>query len=248
MTADERLLNINSDRQHPAFPGTLYLVGTPIGHPDDLSIRAIETLRRADLIACEERKEAQRLLRRHGISSELFEINEHTERDAAEDVIAALRRGAIVALISDCGMPVFADPGGRVVRQALDAGLDVRAVPGPTSLTTALAVSGMDVTRFYFHGFPSPKRPERRVELRALKSHPSVLVFLDAPYRLTQLLADAVEAFGSRRRACVACDLTLETELVRRGTLASLHSFFLHHPGKREFVVMVEGYNKRGPQ
>ena len=225
--------------------GVLVLVGTPIGHPDDLSIRGIATLRDADIIACEEIKEARRLLRRYDIETPLLAINEHTEHESAEDVLSALRNGKTVALISDCGMPVFADPGTRVVQLAILEGLTVRVVPGPTSLTTALAISGFDVTRFFFYGFLSAKRPQRIAELRALKSQTAVLVFLDAPYRLNQLLADLKNVLGATRRACIACDLTLPSEHVERGTLATLQSYFSNHPGKREFVVLVEGAGRK---
>ena len=232
-------------RTPPDACGVLTLVGTPIGNPDDFSARGIQTLRNADLIACEEFKEARRLLRRHSIDVPLLEINEHTETADASDVIDALMEGKNVALISDCGMPIFADPGSRLVELALASGLCVNTVPGPTSLTTALVLSGFDITRFYFYGFLSPKRPERVAELRTLKSHPSLLVFLDAPYRLNQLLADLAEVFGTERRACVACDLTLDTEHVERGTIAAVRKYFMAHPEKREFVVLLESARRR---
>ncbi|MBN1447911.1 MAG: 16S rRNA (cytidine(1402)-2'-O)-methyltransferase [Bacteroidetes bacterium] len=219
--------------------GTLYVVGTPIGHPDDISLRAIETLKRVDYIACEERKTAQRLLHRHGIEQELVEINEHTEKDSADQVILDLAMGKNVALISDCGMPVFADPGTHLLNEALDTGIPVTAVPGPTSLTTALAVTGFDAHRFYFYGFLSPKRPERKRELQRLRNFEAPLVFLDAPYRLVQVLEDLASTFGGGRPAAVAADLTFKHEEVRRGNLHQLLDHYAAHTRKREFVIIV---------
>ncbi|PLX33366.1 MAG: 16S rRNA (cytidine(1402)-2'-O)-methyltransferase [Ignavibacteria bacterium] len=225
--------------------GTLYIVGTPIGDPGDISLRAIETLKSVDYIACEERKTALRLLREHGVEKELVEVNEHTEREETEQIVLDLAMGQDIALISDCGMPVFADPGTHLLTEALDTGIRVTAVPGPTSLTTALALSGFDAHRFYFYGFLSPKRPERKSELQRLRNFDDPVVFLDAPYRLVQVLEDLTASFGNGRSACVACDLTLPKEEVRRGTLKQLRDHFRKHNAKREFVIIVGAYEKR---
>lgn len=226
--------------------GMLYVVGTPIGHPQDISLRALEVLKAVDYIACEERKAALRLLSRHGIEKELVEVNEHTEKEETEQIVLDLAMGKNVALISDCGMPVFADPGSFLLTEALDTGIRVTAVPGPTSLTTALALSGFDAHRFYFYGFLSPKKEERRVELQHLKNFPSPVVFLDAPYRLLQVLEDLAAAFGKGRRAAVACDLTLRDEEVQRGTLDTLVRHFREDRRKREFVIIVGAERARG--
>lgn len=220
--------------------GRLVIVGTPIGHPDDLSPRGAAALRAADLVVCEERKEAGRILRRLNLRRDLLELNEHTERTATGDALDALRGGACVALVSDCGMPVFADPGTALVRAALDEDIAVDVVPGPTSLTTALAVAGIDVRRFHYHGFLSPKRDERARELARLRSLDIPLVLMDAPYRLQALLDDLARHIGARRIAAVACDLTLPSQLVRRGTLGELADWFRGRPGKREFVVIID--------
>ncbi len=219
--------------------GTLYIVGTPIGDPDDISLRALETLRAVDYIACEERRVAARMLARHGIEKELVEINEHTEKEETEQIILDLATGRDIALISDCGMPVFADPGTHLLTEAIDTGILVTAVPGPTSLTTALALSGFDAQRFFFYGFLSPKKEERRAELLHLRNFNAPVVFLDAPYRLLQVLEDLRDAFGNSRRAAVACDLTLKTEEVRRGRLDDLARHFREDKRKREFVIIV---------
>lgn len=220
--------------------GRLVIVGTPIGHPDDLSPRAAAALRAADLVVCEERKEAGRILRRLNLRRDLLELNEHTERTATGEALDALHGGACVALVSDCGMPVFADPGTALVRAALDEEIAVDVVPGPTSLTTALAVAGIDVRRFHYHGFLSPKRDERARELARLRSLDIPLVLMDAPYRLQALLDDLARHIGARRIAAVACDLTLPSQLVRRGTLGELADWFRGRPGKREFVIIID--------
>ncbi len=219
--------------------GKLIVVGTPIGDADDISARAIRTLRNADIIACEEAPIARRLLSRQGIDKELIEVNEHTEEEAAPEVLAEMKHGKIVALISDCGMPVFADPGTRLVSMAINAGIEIDVVPGPDSLTAALAVSGFDAHRFLFYGFLSPNKHARREELAALRQTAMPLVFLDAPYRLVQVLDDMRTAFGGARRACVACDLTLPDQLVARGSLDALWKRFADEGKKREFVIIV---------
>jgi 16S rRNA (cytidine1402-2'-O)-methyltransferase len=218
------------------------IVGTPIGHPDDISLRAITVLREADRIACEEAPVARRLLSRHGISKDVIEVNEHTEADISAEILAELRAGHTVALISDCGMPVFADPGTTLVTAALDAGIVVDVVPGPDSLTAALAVSRFDAHRFLFYGFLSPKKALRREELAKLRGVDMPLIFIDAPYRLAQVLEDMRAKLGPSRNACVACDLTLPSQLIARGTLDELNTRFATDGKKREFVIIV------GPQ
>jgi len=225
--------------------GTLYIVGTPIGNPGDISQRAIETLRKVEAVACEERKEGERLLRTLRIEKPLVQINEHTEKQNTEGILLDLASGKSYALISDCGMPVFADPGTFLIGEAMEMKLPVVVIPGPTSLTTALAISGFDVSRFFFYGFLSPKRAERKAELQQLRAVEVPLVFLDAPYRLLQVLEEMSAVFGKSRRACVACDLTLQRELVRRDSLGRLCDYFSAHPDKREFVIIVGAERRR---
>lgn len=220
---------------------TLYIVGVPIGNQEDISRRAIATLQSVDVIACEELKEAHRFLRLHGIEKALIEINEHTEQENVQEAIDHLLAGRSIALISDAGMPLIADPGWHLVTQVQDMNIPVTTIPGPTSIMSALALSGFDCKRFFFYGFLSPKRDERSKELSSLAYQPHVLVFLDAPYRMLPVLEDMMRAFGKGRRACVACDLTLPKEDVRRGTLRELVEHFTRHKKKCEFVIVVEG-------
>jgi 16S rRNA (cytidine1402-2'-O)-methyltransferase len=221
--------------------GILYIVGTSIGNMEDISLRAVSVLKSVDLIACEELREGERLCRWLQVKKELLLINEHTESEDSQSVIQLLRQGASVALVSDCGMPVFADPGTVLIQHAYSAGIPVEVVPGATSLTAALAVSGFDVRRFYFYGFLSAKAPLRQKELQGLKEFASPIVFLDTPYRLLQVLQDLLAAFGPSRRACVACDLTMKSERVQRSTLHNLVQYFSEHKEKREYVLIVEG-------
>lgn len=225
--------------------GTLYIVGTPIGNVKDISLRALEILRSVDLIACEELKESRRLLREYDIQKPLIEINEHTEQENTDEIIEALRSGKNIALISDAGMPLFADPGSLVVQRVIDENFSVTTVPGPTSIMSALTLSGIDVERFYFYGFLSAKKEERQRELRSLIHFPNPIVFLDAPYRLIQVLEDMKNIFGKNRRACVACDLTLPQEDILRGTLGELFSHFTSYKKKCEFVIIVDREKKK---
>lgn len=225
--------------------GTLSLVGTPIGNVKDISLRAIEMLRSVDIIACEELKASRRLLREYDVQKPLIEINEHTEEEIADDVIQALKSGKNVALISDAGMPLFADPGILVVQRAIEEKIPVTTVPGPTSIISAISLSGINVERFYFYGFLSAKKDERQREIRSLIHFPNPIVFLDAPYRLIQVLEDLKNIFGKNRCACVACDLTLPNEDVQRGTLGELFSHFSSHKKKCEFVIIVDNEKKK---
>jgi 16S rRNA (cytidine1402-2'-O)-methyltransferase len=226
--------------------GTLYIVGTPIGNPDDIGARAQRVLSEVEIIACEEHREALRLLKHLGIEKPLIEVNEHTEQEATGEVIGRLRRGASCALISDCGMPVFADPGTQLVNDAYEAGIRVAAVPGPTSLTAALTLCGFDIRRFHFQGFLSPKREIRQKELRTLRQLTIPLVLMDTPYRLIPLLDDCLLIFSPDRQCCVAADLTMPGERIVRGSLKEVHEYFSSHKDKREYVLIIDAPLRRG--
>ncbi len=219
--------------------GTLFLVGTPIGHADDLSPRAREVLASVDFIICEEWKPARALLRRLGIDRELVQMNEHNETDEAPALVARLAGGARAALISDCGMPVFADPGTTLVPAARAAGVRITAIPGPTSLTTALALCPFPTSRFLYHGFLSQKHDRRRHELLSLRTLPHPVVFLDAPYRLRAVLTDIVAVLGPEREVCLACDLTSPDEVVFHGTTKAALLWAEQDGRKREYVIIV---------
>ena len=225
--------------------GTLYLVSTPIGNPDDITRRALRILGEADIVVCEERKEGERLLARYGLRDRVLEtLNEHNEAAASWHVLDHLRAGKSVAVVSDAGTPVFSDPGRILVMRAIDAGVTIVPVPGPSSLLPALTVSGFPVDSFVFCGFLSPKANRRRAELRALRPERRTLILMDTPYRLAALLRDVAEAFGPDRRACVAFNLTMSDERIFRGTAGELAASAEREKFKGEFVLVVQGASR----
>lgn len=219
----------------------LYLVSTPIGNPDDITLRALNILRAANTVICEERREGARLLRHYQIENQLVELNEHTERASAPLLIERLKRGETLALISDHGTPLLADPGARLVQQAIAAGVPVSAAPGASSVLAALVVSGMALEHFRFVGLLPAKKELRRAALAQLKHERATWVVLDAPYRLTAILADLRGVVGADRRVAVACNLTTASEQIIRGTLRQVSEHFQTQPFKGEFVVVVNG-------
>lgn len=221
--------------------GILYLVSTPIGNDDDITLRALKVLRSVDLVVCEERREGEKMLRRLEIQKPLETLNEHNEAAATTIVVRALRDGTTVALISDCGTPVFSDPGQMLVKRASEVGIQVVPVPGASSLMPALTVSGFSIEQFLYYGWLSPKKERRRSELRQLTREKRAIVLMDTPYRLMALLRDMAEAFGERRRLCVAFNLTLPDELIFHGTAKSILERFAGKEMKGEFVVIIEG-------
>jgi len=221
--------------------GTLYLVATPIGNTDDITLRAINVLRSVDLVVCEERREGETLLRRLEIRKPIETLNEHNEAAATTLVVRSLREGRTVGLISDCGTPVFSDPGQMLVRRASEAGIRVVPVPGASSLMPALTVSGFPIDRFLYYGWLSPKKERRRAELRQLTREKRAIVLMDTPYRLMALLKDLAEAFGDRRKVCLAFNLTLPDEQIFHGTSKGLFEQFRGKEMKGEFVVVIGG-------
>jgi 16S rRNA (cytidine1402-2'-O)-methyltransferase len=184
----------------PLAPG-LYLVSSPIGNLQDVSLRALETLRGADLVACEDTRHTARLLARHGISARTVSYHAHNERRQLPRLLAALADGKRVALITDAGTPAISDPGMLLVREARQAGLPVVAIPGPSAVTAALAVSGLPAHPFTFLGFLPPRRGGRRKALAAVAQLAHTLVLFEAPHRLAASLADMAELLGPRRAA-----------------------------------------------
>jgi len=224
--------------------GTLYIVATPIGNPQDITLRAIEVLRSADIVVCEERKEGARLMHQLGITKELVLLNEHNERNEDEQVqelITMLREGKSLALISDCGTPLIADPGNILVSMAIDFKIPIVPVPGVNSFITALTVSGFDTRQFIFRGMLSAKTDERKRELRLLRNEKRTIILFDAPYRLERLISELAATFGDSREAIVALDLTLPKEAVLRGTLNEIYAMVQGKNWKREFIVVLAG-------
>ena len=202
--------------------GRLQVVATPIGNMSDLSTRAREALESADLIAAEDTRHTQTLLQAIGISRPMLSLHAYNESHRLPDVLARLEAGEVIALVSDAGTPLLSDPGFELVSAAARAGFEVLAIPGPSAITTALAVAGLPTSRFCFEGFLPARDRERRAELARLANETRTLVFFEAPHRIAATLADLATEFGATRQAVVARELTKAYETIYRGTLAEL--------------------------
>jgi 16S rRNA (cytidine1402-2'-O)-methyltransferase len=221
--------------------GTLYLVATPIGNYEDITFRALDVLKSVDLVIYEERREGERLMWHFGIEKPVETLNEHNEAAASHNILQHLQQGKRVALVSDCGTPVFSDPGQILVQKAISLGVRIIPIPGASSLMPALTVSGFSIDQFLFYGWLSPKKDRRRAELRQLQQERRTIVLMDTPYRLVPLLRDLAESFGGTRRLCVALDLTMPHERMLYGTAPELHSLCAAKEIKGEFVIVIEG-------
>lgn len=219
-------------------PG-LYLVATPIGNARDITLRALDILRAADVIACEDTRVTRTLLTIYGISATVIACHDHNESAAAGRIIAEIGAGNIVALVSDAGTPLVSDPGHRVARAVIDAGLPMTVVPGPSAPLAALALAGLPSDRFLFGGFLPNKPSARRETIAALASVPATLMFFESPHRLIEALADLAELLGPRP-AAVARELTKRFEEVRRAPLDALaHHYAQTGPPKGEIVLVI---------
>ncbi len=226
--------------------GILYLVSTPIGNYDDITIRALNTLKTVEVVVCEERKEGQRLLSHYGIQAPILDqLNEHNETAGCFHILEYLKSGKNVALISDAGTPVFSDPGQILVQKAIQQKIKIVPIPGASSLLPALTLCGFPIDSFLFAGFLSPKSDRRITELRQFRNEKRTTVFMDTPYRLVPLLRDIAEVYGNDRRVVVAFNLTMPDEKVHRGSALELFQFFDKKGIKGEFVIVVEGARGR---
>jgi 16S rRNA (cytidine1402-2'-O)-methyltransferase len=205
-----------------ANSGRLAVISTPIGNLGDLSPRARDELAAAELVAAEDTRRTGQLLTTLGLSRPLLSLHEHNEGERIDELLARLRAGARIALVSDAGTPLLSDPGFELVRRVAQEGLAVVAVPGPSAITAALSIAGLPTERFSFEGFLPARLAERRARLAELAVETRTLVFFEAPHRIAESLEDMSAAFGAERRAAVARELTKVFETVYRGTLASL--------------------------
>lgn len=221
------------------IPG-LYLVATPIGNAADITLRALALLRRADLVACEDSRVTGPLLQRYGIRAHLLPYHEHNAAKVRPQLIEKLQGGAVVALVSDAGTPLINDPGYKLVKDCIAAGIHVTALPGASAVPTALCLSGLPSDRFLFAGFPPPKSAARRSWLAELKAVPATLVLLESAQRLADSLADMAAVLGPDREAAMARELTKKFEEVRRGSLQDLAAHYAEHgPPKGEVTLVI---------
>jgi 16S rRNA (cytidine1402-2'-O)-methyltransferase len=222
--------------------GVLVLVGTPIGNLGDLAPRAVEALRSADAICCEDTRRTGRLLQHAGVERPpLVVVNQHTEAREVSGVVARLARGQRVAVVSDAGMPGISDPGERLVRAAVAAGHGVEVIPGPSAALAALVTSGLATGRFVFEGFLPRKGTARAERLAALAGEARTVVLYEAPHRLARTVADLAEACGGNRRVAIARELTKLHEEVWRGTLGDAMEWVRAASPRGEVVLVLEG-------
>ena len=240
-----------TDLNHPdnhlsgSGPGELILVATPIGNLGDLSARAVEVLRRADAIACEDTRHTRKLLSAAAIDGKrMLAVHEHNEHHAANGIVELLARGQCVALVTDAGMPAISDPGERVVAAVVAAGFAVTCVPGPSAALTALAISGLPTARFVFEGFLPVKGSERQDRLVAVAASAETVILFEAPHRLIRTLTDLVGCCGPDRKISLSRELTKRFEETRRGSLGEVLDALITRGAaepRGEYVIVVGG-------
>lgn len=222
----------------PLSGGTLYLVATPIGNLEDITLRALRTLRECDLVAAEDTRRTGQLLNHLGISKPMLSYFKFSEAKRSEQILERLRRGEKIALVTDAGSPGISDPGERVVKAAIEAGFRVEPVPGPSALVAALTASGLATDEFHFIGFLPHKSGQRRKKLESLKSVEGTLILYESPYRVEKLLGELNEIFGCHH-VVLARELTKRFEEYLRGTPAELLERIRGRRARGEFVVLI---------
>ena len=220
--------------------GRLVVCPTPIGNLEDITLRTLAALREADLVACEDTRRTRVLLERYGVQATLLSYHEHNERERTPELVGRMIDGAVVALVSDAGMPAVSDPGFRLLRATVEAGVEVSVVPGPSAVTAALVVSGLPTDRWVFEGFLPRRAGERRARLRALAHDPRTVVLFESPLRVVTLLRDALVELGDRK-AVLARELTKLHEEVVRGRVSEVLASVLDAEPRGEIVVVIEG-------
>lgn len=225
--------------------GKLVLCATPIGNLEDVTLRLLRVLAEADVVACEDTRRTRKLLTHHGVQvRRVTSYNEANERRRGPELVELIRKGSLVALVSDAGMPGLSDPGYRLVRSCVEADLVVEVVPGPTAAISALALSGLPPARFVFEGFLPRKKGDRVRRIDELRQEQRTIVIYESPHRIEDALVDLSEALGPRP-AALARELTKIHEEVRRGTLAELLQGVRSHPPRGEIVLVVGGALQR---
>lgn len=222
-------------------PGRLYVVSTPIGNLADFTPRGVETLRAVSAVLAEDTRHSRRLLEHYGIATPVEAYHEHNEARTTPRLLERLRAGESLALISDAGTPLVSDPGARLVRAAIDAGIAVVPVPGASALLAALVASGIAADRFTFYGFLARKGPERREAVAGITALPHTAVVYEAPGRVAATLDELAAAGAAGREAVVARELTKQFEELRRGTVGDLARYYAEAPPRGEVVIVLAG-------
>ncbi len=227
------------------MPGILYIVATPIGNLEDITLRALRVLKEVDFIAAEDTRHSLKLLNHYDIEKPLLSYWSEREKVRSEEIINLLKAGKTVALISDAGTPGISDPGAVLIRRAIEEDISIVPVPGPSALIAALSVSGLPTEEFSFFGFLPPKKSERLRKLEELKFEKRTLVFYEAPHRLLETVEDFIEVFGGERRVALFKELTKIHEQVMRGSLQEVYSRLSGSVIAGEYVIVIEGSSGR---
>ncbi len=230
-----------NEEKNKVEPSTLYLVGTPIGNLSDLSERAKKILSEVDFIAAEDTRNSLKLLSVFGIKKELVSYHEHNKRASGERIVERLISGESCALITDAGMPAISDPGEDIVKICVQNGVAVSAIPGPSAVITALALSALSTSRFAFEGFLPPVKGERKKRLEAVKNDDRTLIFYEAPHKLRAALSDMLEVFGEKRKISLCRELTKLNEEVIRMNLLDAVSYYKEKEPRGEYVLVIDG-------
>ena len=227
--------------------GRLYLCATPIGNLADITYRAVETLRTADVIAAEDTRHTRGLLAHYDIHTPMTSYHEHNKEEKGAELIERLCAGETIVCVSDAGLPGIADPGGDLARRAIAAGIPVTPLPGANAALSALICAGLPLEGFTFVGFLPRKEKKRREVLVRVAAYPETLIFYEAPHRLRETLAALASGLGAQRRACAARELTKKFEEFRRTTLGDLLAHYREHEPRGEFVIIVAGADENAP-
>lgn len=233
--------------QDGLVPGTLYVVGTPIGNLEDMTFRAVRVLQQADVIAAEDTRRTGKLLQHFQITTPQVSYHQHNHRQRAPELLRRLGQGQAIALVTDAGMPGISDPGGALVRACRDAGLPVTPIPGASAGVTALSAAGLDTDRFTFEGFLPAKGRDRQQRLQALKGEPRTAILYEAPHRLQPTLRDLCQTLGAERRVVIARELTKRYEEFWEGTLTAATTRYAERDPQGEFTLLLAGVTVAPP-